>query len=114
MEVKAQLAPLIAEQMEAQMDLVAGCVITWNLTDMFTGEPLEVPRLSPEGRDVLNKVPGAVVSTIVTHLQGVLYPDTGSQATPAVHVPAAERDPGTEGPPSGTRRKARRRQGDKP
>lgn len=73
MDLKLKLAPMLADQLEAQDELVAGCLLEWNVTSIYDGEAVPVPRLAKgEGKAVFDRVPGGVIATIYARLQEAL------------------------------------------
>lgn len=84
-EMKAQLAPLLIDQLEAQDDLVAACVLEWNLTDIYTGEALGVPLATKDakgplgvkaGNAIFERIPGGIVAAIYARLQKASQEET--------------------------------------
>lgn len=70
-DLVAKLAPHIASQMDVQDELLAALLMEWNLTCIYSGDLLPIPRAA-QGADVLSRVPGEILEAIYTQIQAAM------------------------------------------
>jgi hypothetical protein len=68
-ETRLALAPFLVDQMDAQEEQLAALLLEWNVPDIYTGEPLPVPRADKSGRAVFDRAPGGIVQVLVAAVQ---------------------------------------------